>query len=39
MTNLNEDKNKPSTARILIWVAVGGVGLYFLISGLWGALS
>jgi len=41
MTNNNfgDDKNKPSTTRILIWVAVGAVGAYFLISGLVGALT
>jgi hypothetical protein len=38
--NLDDDKRKPiSLTRILIWVAVGGVGLYMVISGLVGVLS
>ena len=37
--NFDDDKNKISTTRILIWVAVGPVGLYFVISGLVGALT
>ena len=37
--NLGDDKNRPSTTRIVIWIAVGAVGAYFLISGLVGALT
>lgn len=36
------DKNKPkppSMNRIAIWVIGGGVGLYFIISGIFGILS
>jgi len=35
-----EDKKKPpiSFARIAIWVFVGGVGLYLVISGLVGVI-
>lgn len=29
----------PSRARIGIWIAVGGVGAYFLISGIVGILT
>ena len=39
MTNNLGDENKPSTTRIVIWIAVGAVGAYFLISGLVGALT
>lgn len=28
-----------SSARIAIWIAVGGIGLYLLVSGLIGALT
>ncbi|HXH34296.1 MAG TPA: hypothetical protein VNJ54_07770 [Plantibacter sp.] len=31
-------KKGPSTTRITIWIVVSAVGLYFVISGLWGAL-
>ena len=34
-----DGKPKISTARIAIWIAVGAVGLYFVISGVVGALS
>jgi len=34
-----DDKPKVSTARLVIWIAAAGVGLYFVISGLIGALS
>lgn len=37
--NFGDDKNKISTTRILIWVAVGAVGLYFVISGIIGGLN
>jgi len=37
--NFGDDKNKPSTTRIVIWVAAGAVGLYFVISGLIGVLT
>jgi hypothetical protein len=31
--------SKPSTARIVIWVVVGGIGLYLIGSGLYGVLT
>ena len=36
-----EDKKKPeiSFARIAIWVIVGGIGLYLVISGLVGVVT
>ena len=37
--NLGDDKNKPSTARIMIWVVGGAAGLYFVITGLYAALT
>lgn len=37
---LNDGKKKgPSTNRIILWVLVGGVGLYLLASGLIGILT
>ncbi|GAA1000548.1 hypothetical protein [Subtercola frigoramans] len=41
MSYVPEDKddkknNKPTTTRIMIWVGVGAVGLYFLVSGIIG---
>lgn len=32
-------KQGPTTARITIWIVVGGIGLYLVVSGLWGALA
>ncbi|MFZ4893484.1 hypothetical protein ACL9RL_03435 [Plantibacter sp. Mn2098] len=29
----------PTMARIAIWVIVGGVGLYLIISGVWGVIA
>ncbi|SDY50106.1 hypothetical protein [Herbiconiux ginsengi] len=31
--------NRPSNARIVIWIVVGGVGLYLIGSGLYGVLT
>ena len=33
------DPRKPSPGRLLIWVGVGGVGLYLIITGLIDALG
>ncbi len=33
------DKKQPSTGRMAIWIVVGAVGLYFVISGIYGALT
>ena len=30
---------KPSGIRIAIWVIVGGIGAYLLLSGIWGILT
>jgi hypothetical protein len=35
----DKDPRKPSTARIVIWVVVGGVGLYLIGSGIVGILT
>jgi hypothetical protein len=40
VTNFGDDKpTGPSTTRITIWVVVGAVGLYFLISGIVGIVT
>ena len=39
VTNPDQDSKKPSPARIGIWVVVGGIGLYMLISGIIGIVS
>ena len=31
--------NRPSNARIAIWIIVGAVGLYFIGSGIYGILT
>lgn len=28
------DPKKPSTARVMIWVAVAGVGVYYIVNGI-----
>gem|GEM_PF-5204905 len=33
------DPGKPTPTRIAIWIAVGGVGLYFLVTGIVGIIS
>lgn len=40
MTEPSDDKKKPtiSFGRIAIWVIVGGIGLYLVISGLVGVI-
>lgn len=42
MTNLKlpgeDDKEGPSFTRIVIWVIVGGIGLYLVVSGLVGVI-
>jgi len=35
----DKDPRKPSTNRIVIWVIVGGVGVYFLLSGVIGLIN
>ncbi|GAA2579920.1 MULTISPECIES: hypothetical protein [Microbacterium] len=35
----SDDQGKPSATRIGIWIAVAGVGLFFLISGIIGIVS
>ncbi len=39
MSNDFDGQPKVSTARVVAWVAVGGAGLFFVISGLVGVLS
>jgi hypothetical protein len=36
---LPKDPKKPSMNRIAIWVIVGGIGAYLLLSGIWGILT
>ena len=38
MSDFN-DKPKVSTTRMVIWIAAGAVGLYFVITGVYGALT
>jgi hypothetical protein len=33
------DKKGPSTNRIVLWIVVGGIGLYLVVSGLIGILG
>ena len=33
------DKPKVSTTRMVIWIGAAAVGLYFVISGVYGALT
>lgn len=33
------DPKRPTTARITIWIAVGAVGLYFLLTGIFGIVN
>ena len=33
------DPKKPSTNRIIIWIIVGGIGLYLVISGVVGIIA
>jgi hypothetical protein len=39
LPNNNDDKKKPSSARIAIWLVVSAVGAYMLLSGVIGAIS
>ncbi|GAA2247774.1 hypothetical protein N1031_17745 [Herbiconiux moechotypicola] len=34
-----DPSTKPSTARVVIWVVVGAIGLYLLGSGIWGIIT
>jgi len=33
------DPKKPSQGRVMLWIVGAGVGLYFVISGIWGLLT
>ena len=33
------DPKKPSTNRIIIWIVVGGIGLYLVVSGVIGIVA
>ncbi|WP_382303577.1 hypothetical protein [Herbiconiux sp. UC225_62] len=35
----DKQPTRPSNARIVIWIVVGGVGLYLIGSGLYGVLT
>ena len=37
--SLEPEDQRPSPARVAIWVVVGGIGAYFLISGILGIIS
>ncbi|GHD45504.1 hypothetical protein [Mycetocola manganoxydans] len=34
-----KDPRKPSTNRVIIWIIVGGIGAYLVISGVIGIIS
>lgn len=34
-----KDPKKVSNSRIIIWIIVGGVGVYLLGSGIWGIVA
>ncbi|BDV31706.1 hypothetical protein Microterr_23660 [Microbacterium terricola] len=36
---MTDDKKGPSTARITIWIVVGAIGVYMLVSGIIGIIS
>jgi hypothetical protein len=39
MMDIDDRPKRPSSTRILIWVLVGGVGIYMLASGIIGIVS
>lgn len=39
MSSADPQKNKPSPARVLIWLVVGAIGVYFLASGIIGIIA
>ncbi|MCR2812500.1 MULTISPECIES: hypothetical protein [Microbacterium] len=39
MSSVDPEKNKPSPARIGVWLVVGAIGVYMLTSGVIGILS
>ncbi len=34
-----DDRNKPSPARVGIWIVVGGIGAFMLLSGIIGIIA
>jgi hypothetical protein len=39
MSDPDGSKKKISTARITVWIVVGGIGLYLIISGVLGIIA
>ncbi|WP_263598627.1 hypothetical protein [Microbacterium pullorum] len=39
MSSADPQHNKPSPARVLIWLVVGAIGVYFLASGIIGIIA
>ncbi|MCT9820713.1 hypothetical protein N3K63_10510 [Microbacterium sp. W1N] len=37
--SLEPEDKRPSPARVAIWVVVGGIGVYLLVSGIIGIVS
>jgi hypothetical protein len=37
--DIEDDPKRPSSTRILVWVLVGGVGIYLVVSGIIGIVS
>ncbi|MGZ0712851.1 hypothetical protein ACWPKO_31370 (plasmid) [Coraliomargarita sp. W4R53] len=39
MSTPDKESKKPSNGRIMVWVAVGGIGLYLVVSGIIGIVA
>lgn len=33
------DPKKPSNARVMIWIVVGGIAIYLIVTGVYGGLT
>lgn len=34
-----KDPKKPSQARLALWIIVGGIGVYLVVTGVWGIIT
>jgi hypothetical protein len=39
MSDPEENRKKITTGRIVVWIVVGGIGLYLIVSGLIGIIT
>ncbi|HUG51069.1 MAG TPA: hypothetical protein VLZ78_08740 [Terrimesophilobacter sp.] len=39
MSDPDDNRKKIATGRIVIWIVVGGIGLYLIVSGLIGIIT